>query len=213
MHTPCSVPLAREGRVQKKEMQQAELVVICSPAAQDSNITLRNSHAEIISYLSAYTVSDTNTSLLADRDISLTKSYSSLLNTNTMDVHDIVTSVLPLPLGGKAKHIHANYSHRANTSSFLVGPDAYSGPVTLIGKGSYGYAVKCTKILSTTGMSPGQSTDSHTYTSLSASQDEVALSGLPIIMKVDHEHKHLAWEVVIHSKVCLFYEQLYNCKC
>ena len=158
---------------------------------QDCNITLRNSHADMITYLSAY--------------MKPASMHPSLSSTSSITIHDVVMAELPLPLGGKAKHIHANYSRRDNTSTFLVGPDEYSGPVTLIGKGVYGYAVQCNKLIKLSAAadtSRSVSNYSKKRRLLPLQQEETFISShIPVIMKVDHAHKHLAWEVVIHSKV------------
>lgn len=197
MHTSFYVNKARREENKWVSPGDAELLVkaATTDAPVDINITLNSSHADVMTYLRTYAANMTP---------------PPLLSMNTFLLHERVTSDLPLQLGGKAKHIHANYSHRANTSSFNIGPDEYSGPVTIIGKGVYGYAVKCTKhfnssVLHTvhnTSQSDSRDSNKRRHRQRQEQHQGVATSiHLPVIMKVDHAHKHLIWEVVVHSKV------------
>lgn len=170
-----------------------------------NNISLRNSHAQMLDFLRAEREKCNRTphSSMSEATQSSTTSYA-------MTIHDYSTAELPIPLGGKAKHIHANYSVHTNTSSFLVGPDSYKAPVTLIGKGGYGYAVKCTRVLGGPLRSPegrrgsarrrGNDTPEKWSAAHAHAHASMVEKELPVILKVAHEHKHLTWEVVIHEQ-------------
>lgn len=103
---------------------------------------------------------------------------------HSLTVVDLSQSLLPPQLGGRAKYVHASYN-KTSLQTFTIGPDSFSGPLKVVGRGTYGYAVK----------------GNMKTRPKSSSSSQYLPPNRSVVLKVDHRLKHLTWEVVVHQKI------------
>ena len=161
----------------------------------DYNISLRNDVADMVAFLE--TVCSSNIPAISSHFIPYFTAASDC--SVSIKMYKFAKE-LPVQLGGKNKYVNAKYSKRASTTDFNLGPHKFHGPITMIGKGVYGHAVKCftpLHMVKSENLSTARSNDKQNKTV----SNSVAS---PVILKIDHNHKHLVWEIVVHAKVSIY---------
>jgi hypothetical protein len=164
---------------------------------KESKISIQNSsHTQMLAYLDAY---------CQNRGIAKfprQPSNKTSLRNSQIGVQNVSSHFLPTQLGGKSNHVHAKYHDHSYTHTFEVGHDSYNGPVSMIGKGVYGYAVKCNKEIVSQELPTN--TSSPRMGNTKPTNHPMTGNSVPVIMKIDHNHKHLTWEVLLHIKVTAY---------